>query len=114
MPTFTLEQAEQLLPKVAACTAAAFRQVEALETQAEAIKDVTAREALQKQVLGVVQSWAQAVQDLGADVKGLWLVDFDSGDGYFCWKYPEPTLDFFHGYDEGFSGRKPLQPSTLH
>ena len=42
---------------------------------------------------------------LGADVKGLWLVDFDTGAGYYCWKWPEEELAYFHGYEEGFAGR---------
>ena len=49
------------------------------------------------------------ITGLGLEVKGLWLVDFDSGAGYYCWKYPESSLEYFHGYDEGFSGRLPLQ-----
>ncbi len=45
---------------------------------------------------------------LGAEVKGLWLVDWDSGDGYFCWRFPEAALAFFHTYEEGFAGRLPV------
>ncbi|HYN19539.1 MAG TPA: DUF2203 family protein, partial [Thermoanaerobaculia bacterium] len=58
---------------------------------------------------GIVRSWANEILALGCEIKGLWLVDFDSGAGYYCWKYPEPSLDHFHGYEEGFSGRLPLQ-----
>ena len=57
----------------------------------------------------VVEEWARQIVALGAEIKGLWLVDFDSGAGYYCWKYPEPSLGHFHGYEEGFSGRVPLQ-----
>ena len=49
------------------------------------------------------------MRSLGLEIKGLWLVDFDSGAGYYCWKYPEPAIDHFHGYEEGFAGRLPLQ-----
>ncbi|MBI3607499.1 MAG: DUF2203 family protein [Nitrospirae bacterium] len=42
---------------------------------------------------------------LGCEVKGLWLVDFDNGEGYYCWKYPEDELEYFHEYTSGFSGR---------
>ena len=35
-------------------------------------------------------------------------LDFDKGDGYYCWKYPEPALNHFHGYEEGFGGRLSL------
>ena len=39
----------------------------------------------------IVEAWAEAVRALGLEVKGLWLVDFDNGEGYYCWKYPEDT-----------------------
>ena len=38
--------------------------------------------------------------NLGIDVKGLWLIDFDNGSGYYCWHYPEEGLQFFHTYEE--------------
>lgn len=56
----------------------------------------------------IVSGWAESVLGLGIEVKGLWLIDFDSGAGYYCWKYPEPTLEYFHGYEEGFGGRMKL------
>ena len=55
-----------------------------------------------------VERWASEIESLGCEVKGLWLVDWDSGDGYYCWRFPEPTVGHFHGYDEGFAGRLPL------
>jgi hypothetical protein len=39
----------------------------------------------------------------------VWLVDWDSGAGYYCWRYPEESLGHFHGYQEGFAGRVPIQ-----
>ena len=56
----------------------------------------------------VVIEWAEAIMALGIEVKGLWLIDFDSGAGYYCWKYPEPALEHFHSYEEGFGGRVKL------
>lgn len=56
----------------------------------------------------VVMEWAESIAGLGIEVKGLWLVDFDSGGGYYCWRYPEPALQYFHGYEEGFGGRVKL------
>ena len=57
----------------------------------------------------VVGEWAEAVMGLGIDVKGVWLVDFDNGSGYYCWQYPEESLQYFHGYEDGFRGRVKLQ-----
>ena len=96
---FTLEEARSLLPKVKEITSDAVfkfaRLAEAEETEDE-------RQA-------VVGDWAREILALGAEIKGLWLVDFDSGAGYYCWKYPEASLEYFHGYEEGFAGRLPLQ-----
>jgi len=57
----------------------------------------------------VVGRWAESVMGLGIDVKGIWLVDFDNGSGYYCWQYPEESLQYFHGYEDGFGGRVKLQ-----
>jgi hypothetical protein len=54
------------------------------------------------------------IQETGCVVKDLdeGLVDFPSliegEEVYLCWKLGEEHIDFWHGVDEGFSGRKPL------
>jgi len=57
----------------------------------------------------IITDWAGAIIELGIEVKGLWLIDFDNGSGYYCWQHPEPSLQYFHGYEEGFGGRVKLQ-----
>jgi hypothetical protein len=57
----------------------------------------------------VVEGWAEEIASLGCVTKGPWLVDWDCGDGYYCWRYPELALAHFHGYDEGYAGRVPVQ-----
>jgi hypothetical protein len=96
---FTLEEARALLPKVQELTSDAVFRYARLGDGEDSRQE---RE-------GVVREWARAVVALGAEIKGLWLVDFDSGGGYYCWKHPERALEFFHGYEEGFAGRLPLQ-----
>ena len=56
----------------------------------------------------IVQSWVDEVTSLGCEVKRLWLVDWDNGGGYYCWRYPEESLGFFHTYEDGFQGRIPI------
>jgi hypothetical protein len=56
-----------------------------------------------------VDNWAEAVRAMGLEAKGLWLVDFDNGEGYYCWKYPEQVISHYHGYEDGFAGRIPIQ-----
>jgi regulator of sirC expression with transglutaminase-like and TPR domain len=96
---FTLDEARTLLPKVKELTSDAVFKFARLAESEEA----------EEQRQGVVGEWAREIVALGAEIKGLWLVDFDSGAGYYCWKYPETSLEYFHGYEEGFAGRLPLQ-----
>jgi hypothetical protein len=97
---FTLDEARTVLPKVRELTEdAVFRYARLLPAGEEA----------ESERQDVVRIWARQVGELGAEIKGLWLVDFDAGGGYYCWKYPEPALEYYHGYDEGFAGRVPLQ-----
>jgi hypothetical protein len=45
------------------------------------------------------------------------LLDFpsviDNQDVYLCWKLGEDRIRFYHRQDEGFSGRKPIDPRDL-
>lgn len=61
----------------------------------------------------IVMRWVERIHRLGALAKGLWLVDFDTGDGYLCWVYPEDRVEFFHGYDQGFKHRRKLEADQL-
>lgn len=108
---FALEEAQALLPEVKALTAPVFGLASSLAQElsdSEARDEEARAEELRERLQSLVESWAEAVRDLGADVKGLWLVDFDSGDGYWCWAYPEEELGHWHSYEAGFTGRMPI------
>jgi hypothetical protein len=100
--TFSYGEARALLPRVRALTDAAYQKVQAIEA-------ASSPQSAQSEVDRAVSEWARAVMDLGLEVKGLWLVDFDNGTGYYCWRYPEDDLLFFHSYEEGFRGRMRIQ-----
>ena len=97
---FTYEEAAVLIPEVQRLTDEAVAEIDSIEES-----DERAPEVYQE----IVQRWAEAIMEMGVEVKGLWLVDFDSGSGYYCWHRPEPALEYYHGYDEGFPGRVKLQ-----
>jgi hypothetical protein len=99
--TFTFEEAAKLLPAVRERTRRAIVKIEALGGEGEEPDGPGTKD--------IMLSWAREMTELGIDVKGAWLVDFDSGDGYWCWRWPEETLDYYHGYDEGFAGRVRIQ-----
>lgn len=96
---FTYEEAAALLPVVQRLTGDAVSEIEALEFEETPSADYQR----------IVEQWASAIMSMGIEVKGLWLIDFDSGSGYYCWRHPEPSLQHFHGYEEGFPGRVKLQ-----
>jgi hypothetical protein len=94
---FTYEEAVALLPEVQRLTSEAVEKL-----------DEVSADAPPAQYQAIVGAWADAVMAMGIEVKGLWLIDFDNGSGYYCWQYPETSLQYFHGYEEGFQGRVKL------
>ena len=68
---------------------------------------------LDEEVAGIARCVAR-IHEVGALVKDLddGLVDFpatrDGRDVLLCWRLGEDEISFWHGLDEGFSGRKPL------
>ncbi len=61
----------------------------------------------------IIDEWNKKIKKLGAKPSGVWNADFDFGEGYYCWKFPEKTISHWHGYTEGFSNRKPV-PTYLN
>jgi hypothetical protein len=107
---FSYEEARALIPRVREITATAQARVQELSGEAARSGSGTARSRkLQEWISTVVQDWARQIEGVGALAKGVWTVDFDSGEGFFfCWTYDEEDLSHYHSYEEGFPGRKPL------
>ena len=107
---FSFEEARELIAEVRERTAAADEQLAALRTKVEQVPPHSTRAVkLNEWINTLINQWAEDIMELGALPKGLWTVDFDSGDGFFyCWTLDEPDLTHFHLYEEGFVGRKPL------
>ncbi len=64
-----------------------------------------------KQAIDKIQATGCVVKDLDEG-----LVDFPSllngQEVYLCWKLGEERIAYWHGMEEGFAGRKPLDDST--
>jgi hypothetical protein len=99
---FSYEQAVALLPEVRRLTEEAHHHVEALATEGSAPE-------VRTRIEEIVLAWARTLGQEGLEAKGIWLVDFDNGSGYYCWRYPEGSLQFYHSYEDGFQGRMRIQ-----
>ena len=107
---FTYEEARELIGKVQERTEAADERLRSLREQLEGVPPHSSRAVKMNEWINtVINQWAEDILSWGALPKGLWTVDFDSGQGYYyCWTLHESDITHFHLYEEGFVGRKPL------
>jgi hypothetical protein len=107
---FSYEDALETFPTVRDLTAEAARRVQAVLRTAEGEGEDPGshRRAAEEACSKIVEAWSRAVASVGCEAKGAWLVDWDCGDGCYCWQFPEETLAHFHTYEEGFAGRMPI------
>jgi len=107
---WTLDAAREILDDVRVRTEEAVAAVEALEQRRAGLApESPERRSVERELERAVSRWVRSMEALGVEVKGPWLVDFDNGSGYYCWRWPEERLEHFHGYDEGFAGRTRIQ-----
>ncbi len=70
-------------------------------------------------LLAEIQEGVQQIESWGCVVKDLdrGLVDFLARRGqeqvFLCWRLGEAEIRYWHGLQEGFAGRKPLQEDPL-
>jgi hypothetical protein len=131
--TFTLGEAQTLLPVVEALlrkAQAAAAEAEEREREMQQLSqriflsggmhvDVSAaarRRAEREKAVQDAKDTLAEIDSIGVLVKDLeqGLLDFPSMmDGktvLLCWKLGEPTIAHWHTEEEGFAGRKPLDP----
>jgi hypothetical protein len=132
---FNREEAEELLPVIAHFLMEARekkQKIDGLDQQlAQAAARImvlggsipayrklsTTREDREK-FLAQVQAAIDEIQQTGCVVKDLdeGLVDFPAlrrgEEVYLCWKLGEERIGYWHGMEEGFAGRKPLDDVT--
>ncbi len=112
---FTLAEAQDLLQLIYRVTEDASKKVKYLVACLDALPDKKCARGIeiQDEINVYVSQWQNKIERLGGKPKGLWLADFDNGRGYYCWKFPETEISFFHGYQDGFTGRKMIPEKDL-
>ena len=106
---FSLTETRDLLPIVKKITRDAVQKSQSFAVQMRLFpQEAPQRIAVEKKLNRLLNTWASKMLKLGAEVKGLWLIDFDNGEGYYCWHYPEPDIEYYHSYLEGFTNRQKI------
>ncbi len=130
---FSLREAEKLRTQIEPIlieTIESRRKLAELDAQLEAIQEriqrsgglqvsyeATANVRVERNRLEeAVRSALERIHSTGCIVKDLevGLLDFpariNGEEVYLCWKLGEDRIRFYHRQDEGFSGRKPIDP----
>lgn len=112
---FSKNDAEYVLRTIYRLSEKASQKVDTLVRQMEAFredqKDLI--RFVENQINNEVHEWQNKIEKLGATPRGLWMVDLDSGDGFYCWKFPEKEILYWHAYKDGFSKRVELSEKHL-
>lgn len=131
MKTFTLDEAQALLPILESLLNRAFEAKSAASdvqdemaalvrhifTSGGVFVDVAAAQKRRITLEALIQRVKDALEEIGAS--GVQIKDFDTGlldfpyllEGetvLLCWKRGEPRIDFWHRMEDGFAGRQPL------
>ncbi len=104
---WTLKEAQEIFPRIKRITEDFYTQTHSIsKLLTDNIYPENEMEKMEEEIHELVKIWNFTMLELEVDVKGIWLVDFDNGNGYYCWKVGEEDLLYEHSYDEGFAGRK--------
>ncbi len=128
---FSLEEANSLLPTIEAlvrCLVATRQELRGHqqvlgEFRARASRDggalpgsgIAQAKTEGARLLAEIHEGVREIESRGCVVKDLdqGLVDFlarrGRGQVYLCWRLGEPEIRYWHGLEEGFAGRKPLE-----
>jgi hypothetical protein len=129
--TFTLEEAQSLLPVLESLLRQAIegkKQAEAIDAEFQEIAHrvflnggtflkivpLAKRRADRDKAVQTVKDAITEISSIGVQVKDLdmGLLDFpcvvDGQIILLCWKLGEKAIEYWHGLEEGYAGRKPI------
>ena len=133
---FTLAEAERLLPEIEKSIREAISLKTKYQEAEQEIQSFSQRVAMQggmvidrdavmrrraerDQIGDDLRAAVDQIEEYGCIIKDLdvGLVDFPTlfhgKEVYLCWKMGESGINHWHGVDEGFSGRKPIDAHFL-
>lgn len=108
-PYFTVDRVNEIIPALRKITKDAVTETDEILLKSGYVsKESTLYSQLEDDFDEAVYRWVEKVQKMGGLAKDMWLVDFDTGEGFLCWSYPEEKIEYFHTYKGGFKTRKKL------
>lgn len=111
---FTEGDAVSLLPIIRRITEHTAEEVDALQEQLRFVPhDEPLHKRLYAQVEATVRRWAIKVSKLGCEPRGIWLVDFDAGEGWYTWRLGDEGLTFFHSHARPAGADSPAFPREI-
>ena len=134
MRTFTLREAQSMLPVLESLlrkSIAAKSQIEEIDEEFNDLSErivvnggtlvnvekCAARKAQREKAIQTAKDALSEINAIGVQVKDLdiGLLDFPcKREGeivLLCWKLGEPTITHWHGAEEGYAGRRPIDGS---
>lgn len=129
--TFTLEEAQMLLPVLKSLLERAMegkQEIGQIDQEFQDLKHriflsggllvdvgkVARRRTEREKAMQAIKDAIAEIDSIGVQVKDLdiGLLDFpcqvDDEIVLLCWKYGEEKIEFWHGTEEGFAGRRPI------
>ena len=126
---FTLNQANEMLPSVikkfeniVSMKNEVIRIQSDLETNPKYMTNLKDYIIKKQELNTAITNFYKSIEDLevtGVSIKSIeqGLLDFPSlmfnEEIWLCWKEGETEIKFWHGKDEGFNGRKPIESTDL-
>lgn len=105
--TLSLLEAHELLPVVKNISRTAANKLKPVQARMHAMVLADPRQQkIRFQYQKCVEQWAGKIERLGLKAQGLWRVGFDSGEGWYCWQYPDRQIRYFIEYGDEFSQRR--------
>lgn len=134
-PVFTLEAVNALVPRLRSLMSAQMTRRSEIERRLKQLserlgappetveideRDPSDVRELKEELLRRVEVYQRAwgeIDEMGAVLKDphTGLVDFyghvDGKAVWLCWRFGEDAVTHYHGLEEGFAGRKPIEPT---
>lgn len=113
--TFTLNEANALLPKIIAATERTLIQLEHIREQRQADGLAAPVDEYDEETAEILQSWSAEMVKLGVYPKGFFTVDFKSHipDTLLCWTFGETEIGHVHKIYESFKDRVAIKDKKL-